>query len=222
MVAYLYYVMQTDLFLAIFTIVVLIISVIIHEVAHGYAAHALGDPTARLAKRLTMNPFRHIDPVGSVVVPGALVLMNAGILFGWAKPVPYNPYNLKNQRWGEAFVAVAGVATNLFLAVLFAVIARYAAANGEVLLAGMASTITLVNLYLGIFNLLPIPPLDGYTFLRGLLPTKSALAFQEFEERLRQGGIVTLIVVLLVFSYFLAAPFTAVVSWIFRLLIGAA
>src|SRR6187551_394274 len=109
----------------IFTVIVLIISVILHEVAHGWAANALGDPTARLQGRLSLNPLRHIDPVGSILIPAVLVLTNSSFLFGWAKPVPYNPYNLKNQRWGEAIVGIAGVATNLLLAVLFAFIARY-------------------------------------------------------------------------------------------------
>src|SRR5690242_5081085 len=102
--------MQPDFALTVFTILVLIYSIIIHEVAHGYAADMLGDPTARLAKRLTLNPLRHIDPIGSVILPGLLVLSHSPFLFGWAKPVPYNPYNLKSQRWGEAIVAVAGVA----------------------------------------------------------------------------------------------------------------
>lgn len=212
--------MQPDLALSLFTIVVLILSIIMHEVAHGYMAYVLGDPTAKLAKRLTLNPFRHIDPIGSVILPIGLVLTHSPFLFGWAKPVPYNPYNLKNQRWGESLVAVAGVGTNILLAVIFAFIARYASANGYNLLENLSETIVLVNLYLGLFNLIPIPPLDGYTFLRGLLPPKNAMAFREFEDRLRQGGIITLIVVLLVFSYFLSAPFSLLVSWIFRSLVG--
>src|SRR3989344_2127263 len=119
--------METDLF--IFSIIVLIFSVIIHEVAHGWAANSLGDPTAKLAGRLTLNPIRHIDPVGTILIPLLLKLSGSPFLFGWAKPVPYNPYNLRNQRWGEAFVAVAGVATNLFLAILFGLLARYSYAH---------------------------------------------------------------------------------------------
>src|SRR3989344_2151048 len=109
---------------SLFVVVVLIFSVIAHEVAHGYAANALGDPTARLAGRLTLNPLPHIDIVGSVIIPALLVFSNAGLLFGWAKPVPYNPYNLRDQRYGEAIVAVAGSATNILLALVFALIAR--------------------------------------------------------------------------------------------------
>ena len=122
--------MQLDGALTVFTIIVLIYSVIIHEVAHGYAAYALGDPTAKLAKRLTLNPLRHVDLFGTIIVPGILVFTHSPFLFGWAKPVPYNPYNLRKQRWGEAIVAVAGVATNLLLSVIFALIARLAYAHG--------------------------------------------------------------------------------------------
>ncbi len=212
--------MQPDSALAIFTIIVLIFSIIIHEVAHGYMAFMLGDPTAKLAKRLTLNPLRHIDPIGSVLLPAALVLSHSGFLFGWAKPVPYNPFNLKNQRWGESLVAVAGVGTNLILAVVFALVTRFAATSGMAGVASLSATVVLVNLYLGLFNLIPIPPLDGYTFLRVLLPSMNAMALLAFENRLRQGGFITLIVVLLVFSYLLSAPFSLFISWIFHLLIG--
>jgi Zn-dependent protease len=213
--------MQPDLALTIFTILVLIYSVIIHEVAHGYSAYALGDPTAKYAKRLTLNPFRHVDLLGTIIIPGLLVLTHSPFLFGWAKPVPYNPFNLKSQRWGEAIVAVSGVATNILLAIIFALIARYAAANGMDTYAQLAQIVVLMNLFLGFFNLIPFPPLDGYTFLRGLLPVRSGMAFREFEERVRQGGFLTLIVFLIVFSYFLAGPFDMLVSWIFTLLVGS-
>ncbi len=206
--------------LALFTIVVLIFSIILHEVAHGYAAQALGDPTARLAGRLTLNPLPHIDIVGSVLVPAFLVLTNAHMMFGWAKPVPYNPYNLKNQRWGEAFVGVAGVATNLALAVIFALVARYAGAHGMTDVAGLAAIITLVNLSLGLFNLIPIPPIDGYTVLRSILPYKASMALGRFEERMRAGGIFTLILVLFLLTTFFTAPFYALVEYCYKLLIG--
>jgi Zn-dependent protease len=213
--------MQTGAESTIFTVLVLIFSVIIHEVAHGYAANSLGDPTAKLAKRLTLNPLRHIDPIGSILVPGLLVLTNSSFLFGWAKPVPYNPYNLRNQRWGEAFVAIAGIATNLALAITFGLVARYAYGTGALAFGDLASIVTLVNLFLGFFNLIPIPPLDGYTFLRSILPTRTALAFRDFENRIRGGGFVSLIVFLLVFSYFLSRPFGALVYWLFGMLVGA-
>ena len=204
----------------LFTIVVLILSIIVHEVAHGWAANALGDPTAKLAGRLTLNPVPHIDPVGSILIPAVLVLTNAGMLFGWAKPVPYNPYNLKNQRWGEAIVGSAGVLTNLLLAVIFAVIARIAFGAGEETFASLSATVSFVNLFLGLFNLIPIPPLDGFTVLRGLLPYKWSLPLRNLEENMMRGGFFSLILFLVIFSYFLAEPFFVGVQWVFGLLIG--
>lgn len=205
----------------IFYFIVLIISIIIHEVAHGYAAYALGDQTAKHAGRLTLNPIPHIDPIGSIIVPLLGVLSPAHFFFGWAKPVPYNPYNLRNQRWGEAIVAVAGVATNLFLAVAFGLLARFTLASGMNAFGQAAGIIALVNLFLGLFNLIPIPPLDGFTFLRGLLPYRYAMGFRKFEAQLAQGGLFTLVAFLFIFSYFLSAPFSALVSYLFTLLVGA-
>ncbi len=212
--------MQPDLTLTIFTVVILIFSIILHEVAHGYAAYMLGDPTAKLAGRLTLNPIPHIDLWGSVIIPGILVLTHAPFLFGWAKPVPYNPYNLRRGRWGEAIVAIAGIATNILLALVFTLVARLAYANGAIPFGDLAAVAVLMNLFLGLFNLIPIPPLDGYAFIRSILPLKSSMAFRDFEDRLRQGGFLTLIVFFLVFWYFLAAPFGAAVFWIFNLLLG--
>lgn len=206
--------------IAIFTIVILIFSIILHEVAHGYAAQALGDPTAKLAGRLTLNPVSHIDPIGSILIPAMLVLTHAGVMFGWAKPVPYNPYNLKNQRWGEAIVGVAGVATNLAIAVLFAIITRVAVAQGMTEFANLASLVVLVNLSLGLFNLIPIPPIDGFTVLRSILPYKASMALVRLEERMRAGGIFTLIIVLIVLTQFFSAPFYALVEYCYRILVG--
>ncbi len=204
----------------IFTIVVLIFSIIIHEVAHGYAAYALGDPTAKLAGRLTLNPVPHIDLFGSIIIPAILVLTNAGMLFGWAKPVPYNPYNLKNQRWGEAIVGSAGVLTNLLLAVIFAFVARIAFGMGMETYASLAATVSFVNLFLGLFNLIPIPPLDGYTVLRGLLPFRLAEPMRRFQDTYMQGGFLSLILFLVIFSYVFAEPFFRFVQWVFGLLLG--
>ncbi len=204
----------------LFTIIVLVISVIIHEVAHGWAANALGDPTAKLQGRLSLNPVRHIDPVGSILIPAILVITNSSFLFGWAKPVPYNPYNLKNQRWGEAIVGAAGVFTNLLLAVIFAGVVRVTAGAGMFDFAMLAALVVSVNLSLGLFNLLPIPPLDGYTVLRGILPYSMSMKMREFEDRINQGGIFSLVLILFLFSYFLSAPFGAFISYVFRMLVG--
>ncbi len=203
-----------------FTIVVLIFSIIIHEVAHGWAALALGDKTAQMEGRLTMNPLPHIDPIGSVLIPAALVLTQSNLLFGWAKPVPYNPYNLKNQRWGEAIVGSAGVLTNLFLAVVFAFIARGAEAQGMTAFAELAGIIVFVNLFLGLFNLIPIPPLDGFTVLRGILPLRYSMRLREFENRFQEGGVVSLLLFLIIFSLFFATPFYLFVRTVFSLLVG--
>lgn len=202
------------------TLVVLILSIIAHEVAHGYAANSLGDPTARLAGRLTLNPLAHIDMLGSILIPGLLVLTGSPILFGWAKPVPYNPYNLRSQRWGEAIVGVAGAATNILLAVIFALIVRLGAASLPASALAFLATISFVNLFLGLFNLIPFPPLDGFTVLRGILPYRAAYSLQAFDARVRSYGPTALIAFLLVFSYILAGPFYTFVNWIFTLLIG--
>lgn len=201
--------------------VVLILSIIAHEVAHGYAADYLGDPTARLAGRLTLNPISHIDTMGSIFIPLFLILSNSPFLFGWAKPVPYNPYNLRAKRWGEALVAIAGSATNLFLAVIFGLVLRY----GEMLGFGstalsIAAIITFTNLFLGLFNLLPFPPLDGFTALRAALPWHLATHLTHFEQKIRASGIFALILFLLVFSFFFSGPFFKVVVWLFQLVTG--
>ncbi len=206
---------------AILILIVLIFSIIVHEVAHGYAAYTLGDPTAKLAGRLTLNPVPHIDPMGSIFLPALLVFTHSPIFFGWAKPVPYNPYNLRNQRWGEAFVAIAGVATNLFLAVIFAGFVRLASAGLIPETAGaFAGTVVFVNLFLALFNLIPFPPLDGFTFLRGILPFQYARHLVEIEHKVQSSGFVTLILFLLVFSYFFAPPFFNFVFWVAGLLMG--
>jgi Zn-dependent protease len=207
---------------AILSLVILILSIIAHEVAHGYAADSLGDPTARLAGRLTLNPIPHIDLMGSIIIPALLIFTQSPILFGWAKPVPYNPYNLRDQRWGEAIVAVAGSATNLLLALIFGLIVRFGLSIGFTPSAlSFAATIAFINLFLGLFNLIPFPPLDGFTALRAALPWHLASGLNRFEQRVRTAGPVALILFLLVFSYIFAGPFFAFVAWLFGLLTGS-
>ena len=153
-------------------------SVVIHEVSHGYAALALGDPTAKYQGRLTLNPISHLDPIGSFFVP--LIGYFAGrFIVGWAKPVPFNPYNLRNQRWGEALVAVAGPISNIALAILFGLTIRFLPEyiNISQSFLNLASSVVLINIILAIFNLIPIPPLDGSKILFAFLPYNSASVF---------------------------------------------
>ena len=165
----------------IFFVIVLLLSVIIHEYSHGIVAYAQGDPTAKFAGRLTLNPIPHIDLLGTIVIPLLLVLTKAGFLIGWAKPVPYNPYNLRNQRFGPALVGAAGPASNFLLALIFSIIIFFIPeqiGNLKIFLG----IIVYVNVVLGVFNLFPIPPLDGSKVLFSLLPS-SLINFQYFLER---------------------------------------
>lgn len=157
----------------IFVIAVLIMSVVIHEVSHGYTANILGDPTAKYAGRLTLNPLKHLDFMGSLVVP-AVTFLIGGFIFGWAKPVPYNPYNLKNQRWGPAIVSMAGPLSNLTVALIFGLLIRFS--SSIVFLPAsffqIAIWVVFINIILAIFNLIPIPPLDGSKVLFALFSYK--------------------------------------------------
>ena len=197
---------------------IVILSIIFHEVAHGYVANALGDPTARLAGRLTLNPLPHIDPVGSVLVPGILALSGTPFLIGWAKPVPYNPYNLRHGKWGEALVAAAGPATNVLIAVVFAVLLRLGIVAPAFLEIALIAIIA--NLVLAIINLIPIPPLDGSKILKALLPVQAAVSYQRLEHMTYALGPVGLIGVLLLLLFVFSDFVGAFVFFLFRLLTG--
>jgi Zn-dependent protease len=155
----------------LFAIAVLIMSVVVHEVSHGYAANILGDPTAKLAGRLTLNPVRHLDLVGSFLVP-ALTYFFGGFIFGWAKPVPYNPYNLRAGKWGPAIVASAGPLANLLIALFFGFVLRVVPLAGftSPQFVEITSLIIFLNIILAVFNFIPVPPLDGSKILFALLP----------------------------------------------------
>ena len=154
---------------AIFPIIIFIFSVIIHEVSHGYVAYLQGDNTAKFAGRLTLNPIPHIDLFGSIILPLVLILSGSPMVVGWAKPVPFNPYNLRNQRFGEALVAIAGPLSNISIAVIFGFFLRLGI---FVSLTEPFIYIVLINLVLATFNLVPIPPLDGSKILFSLNPDK--------------------------------------------------
>lgn len=159
---------------------VFLFSVIIHEVAHGYVALRNGDPTAKIMGRLTLNPVPHIDPVGSVLLPALLLLSNSGILFGWARPVPVNPLNFRNYRWGEIAVSAAGPLSNLALAAGFAYLVRLEL--GGVGLMTLAFYGVKINIFLALFNLIPIPPLDGSHILSILLPPNLLRLYRHLDQ----------------------------------------
>lgn len=164
--------------------IILIFSIILHECAHGLAAERCGDSTARQAGRITLNPIPHLDPIGSILIPGIMILMSlvtgSGFIFGWAKPVPINPYNLNDPKRDMMWIGLAGPATNfavaLFLALVFRLLAISASLGAVILFYGIT-----INLILGFFNLIPIPPLDGSRILTGLLPEKYAYKLSRIE-----------------------------------------
>jgi Zn-dependent protease len=189
--------------------------------AHGYAANWLGDPTARLQGRLSANPLVHIDPLMSVIIPGLLVLSGSPFLFGAAKPVPYNPYNFTNQKWGEAIVAVAGPAMNIFLALVFAGLVHLSGALSLTdTFVGLAINIVILNIFLALFNLVPIPPLDGSKILPRLLPLALAMKYETFRFWLERNVALSFGLVILAFILVLGAPLYALTTTIARLLLG--
>jgi Zn-dependent protease len=161
--------MSDTVYQALALIVPLIFAIVFHEVAHGWVARALGDPTAQRMKRLTLNPLRHVDPIGTIVLPGLLALVKAPV-FGWAKPVPVNKWMLRNPRYGMMAVAAAGPASNLILAGIAAIalgllLRPYVGLQEPGGFAGFAAlnlfNFISINIFLALFNLLPIPPFDG-------------------------------------------------------------
>ncbi|MEI7719777.1 MAG: site-2 protease family protein [bacterium] len=207
----------------VFSIIILIISVILHEVAHGYMANWLGDPTARLAGRLTLNPTSHIDPTGSVFLPFILwAAQNFSphpVLIGYAKPVPYNPHNLPG-KYDEALVAGAGPATNLFLALFFGLLIRFGGVSMTPALFAALGTIVATNLVLALFNLIPIPPLDGSKVLTVLLPGGVGRAYAHFRANFERMGVFSGTLLILLCFYFRSPFFSDFLAFAFRLLTG--
>jgi Zn-dependent protease len=201
--------MQIDF---IFSIIILIFSVVIHEVSHGYAAYLQGDNTARFQGRLTLNPLKHLEWFGSFLLP-VMSYFLSGFIIGWAKPVPFNPYNLRNQKWGEAIVAAAGPISNICIAVFFGLLIRFgiSAQFGESFLY-ISSTIIFINLVLATFNLISIPPLDGSKILFSFLPYH----MQNVRDFLEENGTF----ILIFFIFFLWKFLLPVVFWEFSLITG--
>lgn len=217
--------MLNEIVLIIFYVIILLYSVIVHEVFHGAAALWMGDPTAKYAGRLTFNPIKHIDPVWTILIP-VMMLLTIGFAFGAAKPVPYNPYNLRNQRWGPALVALAGPGINIFLALIFAIAGSLislpsklkediilnvvqlnwsgvaAAVSGSVgsIFFAIFSIIIFWNVLLAFFNLIPIPPLDGSKLLFSIIRIKT-----ETMILMEQFGFIFLLLFIFLFSGVLVA-----------------
>jgi len=178
-------------------IIVLIMSVVVHEVSHGYAAYWLGDPTAKYAGRLNFNPVNHLDLFGSFIIPGMLMITGSPFLFGWAKPVPFNPYNLRNQKWGPAMVGLAGPLSNLIIAVIAGVLIKTALVFGIVdgIFLQILAVIVLINVLLMVFNMFPIPPLDGSKLLFAIVPIS-----EHTKMTLERYGFAFLLIFLILFQ----------------------
>jgi Zn-dependent protease len=185
----------------IFSIIILILSVMFHELAHGTVADRLGDPTPRLSGRLTLNPVAHMELFGSFLLPVMCVLSGSGFIIGWAKPVPFNPNHLKYPRWGPAMVAAAGPLVNFIIAIACAAGYRILISNNPLsAFAGMLSMIVMINISLGVFNLIPMPPLDGHHIIGAVFPK-----FKQWSDSLMDRyRFVIMIIILFAFSSVLA------------------
>ncbi len=188
----------------------LAIAIILHEVAHGYVALQLGDPTAKYAGRLSLNPVKHVDLWGTIVVPLLLILSQAGFVFGWAKPVPVNYYNLRHGKWGPVIVALAGPLTNFVLLAVFGLLARVSPAGTA--LPYLFFTLASINAVLMFFNLIPIPPLDGSKVLYLFLEHRPDIV-----QWLERYSFYLILILLLVggglISNFVMAPAAALVQF---------
>jgi Zn-dependent protease len=212
--------LSTETFISL---LVLIPSVILHEISHGWLANAFGDPTARRAGRLTLNPLRHVDPLGTFIVPGVLLLTGAGVAFGWAKPVPVNVSGMSRNK--ALFVALVGPFTNIVLCVIAAGLVHIAYNSDHISFSRDAYYWTIftlvawgrVNVVLAVYNLLPIPPLDGSSIIERFLPQKYMYAYLQF----RKYSILLLLVLMLAYSRVLAYVFDPAIRLWAHLLPGA-
>src|SRR5262245_46409164 len=171
---------------------IFLLSLTVHECAHAFAAEKSGDPTGRYLGRITLNPIPHIDILGTVIFPLIAFTSGTMLMFGWAKPVPFNPMNLRDRRWGEIFIALAGPFSNILLVILFMIIGKLVLPDTRILeyaayydtdpVAMVLATGIQLNVVLAVFNLIPIPPLDGHHVLRNLLPDSLAEAYAQIPD----------------------------------------
>lgn len=192
----------------------LFLAIVPHEVAHGYVAWKLGDPTAHRANRLTLNPLAHIDLFGSIILPGMLMFMHSPVLFGWAKPVPFDPRYFRDPRRGIMLVGAAGPITNFVMAILSALLFRLLGGAAGGLFAQFLAYLCITNIILGVFNLIPIPPLDGSRVLTGLMPEEWVRPYL----RLEQFGFI--IIIGLLYLGVLDRVISPAAFFLFRLLLG--
>lgn len=195
----------------IFLVIVLIFSAVIHEYMHGWMADRLGDPTAKNAGRLTLNPIKHLDWFGSVLLPAVMIISHLPFVFGWAKPVPYNPYNLRDQKWGGAKVALAGPIGNFIVAILFGLVFRFMPFI-SLTFNGLISKIIEINLVLMVFNLVPIPPLDGSKVLAPFLTPAWQAKYLSLE---RFGFVFVILFVMLGFDIIMP-----IIDFLFKVIAG--
>jgi Zn-dependent protease len=184
---------------ALYFVPILLFSVVVHEYAHGYVANLWGDPTAAMLGRLTLNPLPHIDPVGSILVPAILLISQSPFLFGWARPVPVNPDNYRDRKWGDVVVSLAGPASNILLACLFTavwILTRLALGplGVDPVIEQILRLAVFLNLFLAFFNLLPIPPLDGSHILYNFLPQPLAYNYMSLA---RYGFLILMLFMLI-------------------------
>lgn len=194
----------------IVSIIILIMSVVIHELSHGYVAELLGDPTPRLQGRLTINPLKHLDFFGSLILP--LITSMAGMTFGWAKPVEWNPENVKNRRWGELMISIAGPLSNFFVAIVFGLVLRFFYTYFSLPFVQIVIYIVGINIVLGVFNLIPIAPLDGSKILFSFLRPR----YWWVREWMEKYSLILFLVVI----FFLWKYVEPIIPLIFNLIVG--